>query len=194
MQGIVLCGGQSMRMGKDKALLNTAGVTWAQNAADKLLEIPLTVSFSVNEHQNTFFKTLFSDAVIIKDDNNLQLHGPLLGILSVHLQYPTEDIFVLACDMQLMESATLIELHHLYQTKSGADAYIFTNENEPEPLCGIYCVKGLSSILQMFTQNNLPKYSMKFILTQLDVCYVPIADKQKGYFSNFNSPADLNGG
>ncbi len=194
MQGIVLCGGKSMRMGTDKALLNTTGITWAQSAINKLSQLPLQVSLSVNEGQYNFYSTAFTNTAVIKDNSSLQLHGPLSGLLSVHLQYPLEDIFILACDMQLMETHMLAELYSLYQTNKDTEAYIFSNDNEPEPLCGIYCAKGLATILKMHQQNNLPRHSMKYMLSQLTVHYMPINDNQKENFTNFNSPADLNEG
>ena len=194
MQGIVLCGGKSMRMGTDKALINTTGIPWAQSAANKLAQLTVQVSLSVNEDQYNFYASAFRGNAIIKDNSSLQVYGPLSGLLSVHLQHPLEDIFVLACDMPLMESPVLAELYSFYQTNKNADAYIFTNDNEAEPLCGIYCAKGLAAILKMHQQNKLPKHSIKFILSQLNVQYVPIKENQKKYFTNFNSPADLNEG
>jgi len=183
-----------MRMGTDKALLHTTGITWAQSAANKLAQLLLQVSFSVNEGQYNIYATAFRQTAIIKDNSSLQVYGPLSGLLSVHLQHPLEDIFVLACDMPLMESFVLGELYNLYHTNKNADAYIFTNDNEPEPLCGIYCAKGLAAILKMQQQNKLPRHSIKFILSQLNVQYVPIKENQKKYFTNFNSPTDLHGG
>ena len=191
MQGIVLCGGKSIRMGTDKALLNTTGITWAQSAANKFAQLSLPVSLSVNEDQFNFYATAFTNTAIIQDNRSLQIHGPLAGLLSVHLQYPLQDTFVLACDMQLMESFVLAELYSLYLPNKNADAYIFKNENEPEPLCGIYCAKGLGAILKMHQQNQLPRHSIKFILSKLNVQYVPINEEQKICFTNFNSPADL---
>ncbi|GGH03134.1 NTP transferase domain-containing protein [Pedobacter zeae] len=48
MLGIVLCGGQSLRMGTDKGLLIHQDKLWAQVAADKLSVLDLLVNFSVN--------------------------------------------------------------------------------------------------------------------------------------------------
>lgn len=191
MQGIVLCGGQSARMGSDKALLNTDGVSWAQTAINVLAALQLPVSLSVNEQQYDYYSRAFPNTVLIKDTIALQLHGPLLGLLSTHLQYIEQDIFLLACDMPSMESAVLIELYHLYKANPAYDAFIFTNNGEPEPLCGIYCKKGLSAITKMAQENKLPRHSMKYMLGQLNVFYCAISDNQKKYFKNFNTPADL---
>jgi molybdopterin-guanine dinucleotide biosynthesis protein A len=38
MLGIILCGGQSLRMGRDKGLLKLEAKTWAQTAIDKMLD------------------------------------------------------------------------------------------------------------------------------------------------------------
>ena len=48
MLGIVLCGGQSLRMGKDKGLLKLEAKTWAQTAIDKIAVLNFPVKISVN--------------------------------------------------------------------------------------------------------------------------------------------------
>ena len=42
MLGIVLCGGNSSRMGSDKGLLNLQAKTWAQTSIDKFASIANT--------------------------------------------------------------------------------------------------------------------------------------------------------
>jgi molybdenum cofactor guanylyltransferase len=51
MLGIVLCGGQSSRMGTDKGLMVNEARTWAQTAVDKLTTLLIPVKISVNEKQ-----------------------------------------------------------------------------------------------------------------------------------------------
>ena len=193
MLGIILCGGQSLRMGSDKGLLVNEAKTWAQTAFDKLAILNISIKFSVNEKQFAEYAKVFVTKNLITDDNTINVRGPLLGVLSAHIQNPDDDLFLLACDMPLMEPVLLKELYNYHLQNSGKEAYIFSNNNEPEPLCGIYTAKGLSKIIELQKENKLVKHSMKFILSQLSVYTAALNEEQKKYFRNFNAHAELNG-
>lgn len=193
MLGIILCGGQSSRMGSDKGLLKLEAKTWAQTAVDKIQALNIPVKISVNKQQYTDYAEVFSSNALINDDVSLEVKGPLLGLLSCHLAFPEEDLFILACDMPLMERSELESLYKHYKENPGADAYIFTNDGEAEPLCGIYTSKGLSIILTMLKKGELVKQSMKFMLDHLTVTKIALSDTEKKYFRNFNAHAELNG-
>jgi molybdopterin-guanine dinucleotide biosynthesis protein A len=111
MVGVVLCGGQSVRMGNDKGLISSEGITWAQAAVSKLSAFEIPVCVSVNEQQYASYAETFSNNSLITDNPALQLHGPLAGVLSAHLEYPLQNIFVLACDMPLMDVNVLSRLY-----------------------------------------------------------------------------------
>jgi len=194
MVGVILCGGQSTRMGSDKGLLTTEGILWAQDAVNKLSSLQIPVSLSVNLQQYDSYAASFPGSSLITDNDSLQLKGPLLGVLSAHLQYPVQNLFVLACDMPLMETIMLSWLYDEYLQTDFYDAFIFTDNDEPEPLCGIYCAKGLAYIFTMYKDGSLKKHSMKFILENLNACFIPLTIDQKKYFKNVNTHTDLNGG
>jgi molybdenum cofactor guanylyltransferase len=192
MIGLILCGGQSSRMGTDKALLKTAAdITWVQAAAGKLSTLVFPVLISVNQDQLDRYLRLFPIQQLVQDNNQLLLKGPLLGILSTHLQHPLEDLFVLACDMPLIEPPILKELYQRYFSNPGADAYVFSSNNEPEPLCGIYRAKSLRRLIDLYHQQQLIRHSMKFALEQINTDCNPATKAQQGFFHNVNSPADL---
>ena len=193
MLGIILCGGQSLRMGSDKGLLKLESRTWAQTAIDKMAALTIPVKISVNKQQYPEYAEVFSADDLIADNETLELRGPLLGLLSCHLECPDEDLFILACDMPLMEPSILIHLYNKYQQSPNADAYVFTNDNEREPLCGIYTAKGLASIINLLNNGQLTKYSMKFMLDHLTVSAIAANEEQKKCFRNFNAHAELNG-
>jgi len=153
-----------------------------------LLDIP--VKLSVNKKQEFVYAAIFSPDELVVDDDSLDLKGPLLGLLSCHLAFPGEDLFVLACDMLYMKTDLLVKLLEKYQQQI-ADAYIFSNDVKAEPLCGIYTDRSLSYVSDLYKTKKLHTYSMKFILEQLNVCAVPLEDEEKKYFQNFNSPSDI---
>ena len=193
MLGIILCGGQSLRMGSDKGLLKLESRTWAQTAIDKMAALNIPVKISVNKQQYPEYAEVFSADDLVTDNETLQLKGPLLGLLSCHLFFPAETLFILACDMPLMEPSILIHLNQKYQQSSASEAYVFTNNNEREPLCGIYTAKGLASIISLLNNGQLTKYSMKFMLDHLTVSEIEANEEQKKCFRNFNAHAELNG-
>ena len=193
MLGIILCGGQSLRMGSDKGLLKLEANTWAQTAIDKMAALNIPVKISVNKQQEQQYAEVFSADRLITDKEALPIKGPLLGLLSCHLSSPEDDLFILACDMPLMDASLLIQLYTLYKQEPAPDAYVFVNDGEVEPLCGIYTAKGMGSIIQLMNNAALVKHSMKFILGYLNVSSIAVTAEQKKYFSNFNAHAALNG-
>lgn len=193
MTGVVLCGGQSSRMGADKGLLKHEAATWAQIAIDKLKGLTIAVKISVNESQYPAYKTLFNSDALITDNPTLGVKGPLQGVLSVHLAFPAEDLFVLACDMPLMDISLMKELLSSYQAEPSPDACIFSNNRAPEPLCGIFSAKGLSNLLQMLKSGTFTRHSMKYALEHLNTRVIELTEEQKKFFTNFNAHAELNG-
>jgi molybdenum cofactor guanylyltransferase len=193
MLGVILCGGQSSRMGTDKGLLKLPASTWAQAAVDKITALHLPVVLSVNADQYAAYSTIFANQSLITDNNSLRIKGPLCGVLSVHIQYPLEDLLVLACDMPLMETGILNELMTYAQQDKTSDTFVFTNDGEPEPLCSIYTSKSLAHILSLYNAGQLSKHSMKYMLEHIATRFIPLAEEQKKLFRNFNAHAELNG-
>ena len=187
---MVLCGGQSIRMGQDKGLLNYASGTWVEAAVEKLKVLSLPVLVSVNEAQYKSYSNLFQNSMLVIDNNTLTVHGPLKGILSAHLQYPNEDLLILACDMRNMQPAVLEYLINTFSC-GGVDAAVFRNGDQMEPLCGIYSASGLHKIYEHYLHGLLKKFSMHSVLQLLHTTYLPVPEKWKGAFNNFNTAEDL---
>jgi len=192
MTGVILCGGKSSRMGTDKGLLKMASYTWAQAAAGKIAALGLPFYLSVNEAQYEDYAAHFASSKLINDNNTIEVHGPLQGVLSAHIKLPEEDLFILACDMPLMEIPVLQQLLNSSREHT-ADAFVFTNDGIYEPLCGIYRASGLAHIMQLLKNNQLPKHSMKYTLEHVSTYAIALSPEQKQCFRNFNAHADLNG-
>jgi molybdopterin-guanine dinucleotide biosynthesis protein A len=180
-------------MGTDKGLLKLHAVTWAQTALDKLHSLQLPVVLSINKDQFAAYSTIFDTSRLVIDKDPLQIRGPLCGVLSVHLSYPADDLFILGCDLPLMETDLLNELVSQHQQQDLKEAFAYTNDGEPEPLCGIYTSKGLAHVHSLLQTNQLHKHSMKFMLEQIKSQFTPVPEDKKKCFRNFNAHAELNG-
>jgi len=192
MLGVVLCGGQSSRMGSDKGLLMLNDKTWTQKAIDTLSNFQIPIVISVNKNQHQVYSSIFPVDMLIPDDPYLQLHGPLCGLLSVHLKYPEEDLLIFACDMPLIDAELIKQLLTKYNAET-AVAFIFTKDGEPEPMPGIYKSKGLAYVHQQYSNNQLPRYSMKYMLDHISTSTTSLPIDKKDRFRNFNTHAELNG-
>ena len=155
--------------------------------------LALPVVLSVNSTQYSEYAAIFPSSQLVKDDESLLLKGPLCGVLSIHVQYPSEDLFVLACDMPLLDPVLLKDLYTHYSSQPTFDAFVYSNDKEPEPLCGIYKANGLAQILNLYRMGQLSRHSMKFMLEHINSSFIPLPQDQKASFRNFNAHAELNG-
>lgn len=191
LTGLVLCGGQSLRMGTDKGLLQSGGKTWAQDTADKISALQLPVLISVHPSQQDRYITVFPENQLITD--SLPLRGPLAGLLTAHQYQPHNDWLVCACDLPHMTISILQQLQQAYTDFSEYDCFVFRNQGEWEPLCGIYTAKSLQKIKKLYDENNLPRQSMKFVLETCHTYTLEIADDAtRKAFKNCNTPEDKN--
>ncbi|MET0635842.1 MAG: molybdenum cofactor guanylyltransferase [Chitinophagaceae bacterium] len=188
--GVVLAGGQSIRMGEDKGLLLYERLTWAQLAFNRLTSMHLPVRIVINQQQLSSYRAIFPDRQLTIDNPHLTIGGPLKGILTVHLLYPQEDLFIIACDMIDMQVDLLAFLIEIYNDRP-VETLVPVNNKQPEPLCGIYSANALDKIYDLFINGCLGKHSMKYVLANLDTRYLPVSGVWTNYFTNCNTQKDL---
>ena len=193
MKGVVLCGGHSSRMKKDKGLLLFRDKTWAQLAEEKLAALDLATIVSINPSQHTSYHIHFKAQQLTTDNAELVgMGGPLLGLMSVHLSLPSENLLALACDMPNMQVKILRELLNQFNETPGIQAICFKHQNKVEPLCAVYTASGLGKIFDIYQKKELKKNSMMYVLELLDAKYLVLKNEEISCFENFNSIADLN--
>jgi molybdopterin-guanine dinucleotide biosynthesis protein A len=181
--GVVMCGGESRRMGTDKGLIPQGNKTWAQLTYAKLSRLNIPVRVSINATQTQSYIALFKAEKLITDALNLQ--GPLNGILSVHSQYPDKDILILACDMTDMDAATLQQLTDAYYLEPGYQYYTYHNGEFFEPLCAIYTAQALSKLTDAYGQGQLNKYRLQNLLNSGNTKRLQVSNA--AVFNNVNS-------
>jgi molybdopterin-guanine dinucleotide biosynthesis protein A len=134
--GLVLVGGKSERMGRDKALLSygTEGTQLERTAA--LLQT-VCVNVFISQRVEQAFPIPKGTKVI--HDTVEAAKGPLCGILSAMRAYPEAHWLVLACDLPYLQTATLEKLiGEFNKAMPQLIAYQSTHDGLPEPLCAIY--------------------------------------------------------
>jgi molybdopterin-guanine dinucleotide biosynthesis protein A len=150
--GLVLAGGQSRRMGADKAALEIAGTSMLSRAVAMLEQVIDKVYVSVNAGQGD--DPLRSEYPLIPD--RFKDIGPAAGLLSAHLYSPESAWLVTACDMPLLNEAALLHLLDSRRPEMAATAWAAEDSSGPEPLCAIYEPGTLAAFLEQVTAGGNP--------------------------------------
>lgn len=180
--GLVLCGGESKRMGSDKGLLLKNNIPWSAIVVNEVKKLNIPVYISINSTQLTNYKSAFSEDKLILDA--VEAKGPLTGLLSAHKAFPDKDILIVACDMIDIKSVILRELLENYMNSPSFDFYTFINNNFCEPLCSIYCWKRLAEVNKKLDSGSLKTFSLLKILEAGNTKSNSIIESK--YFNNYN--------
>jgi molybdenum cofactor guanylyltransferase len=188
--GVVMCGGQSSRMGMDKGMIMSGGLTWGMLAFNKFSGMGIQSIVSINASQEESYKKIFSPEKLLID--SVDSHGLLKGILSAHKNFPAHDLMLLACDMKNMGLECLNILLKSWQEKGDQyDCYVYKNESLYEPLAGIYTAGFLKKIFLLNTKNEIADYSMQSIIRRGRVFEIEVSDSIKPHFRNFNKQSEI---
>ncbi|WPJ96022.1 NTP transferase domain-containing protein [Coraliomargarita algicola] len=134
--GLVLVGGQSQRMGRDKALLRYGSGPTQLERTTALLQSVCSQVFISQRLEQAFATPAGTTAIY---DQLEHVKGPLCGILSAMHTHPDAHWLVLACDLPYLKSATLEKLIAAFQQQAPQlTAYRSSHDGLPEPLCAIY--------------------------------------------------------
>jgi molybdenum cofactor guanylyltransferase len=135
LYGLVLAGGRSTRMGRDKATLVYGNGTPQLERAMALLEGLVERAYvSVRADQSAEpLRARFPQITDGRSDI-----GPIAGLLAAQARHPEAAWLVLACDLPLLDRATLEHLLRARAPGRAATAYRSSHDGLPEPLCAIY--------------------------------------------------------
>jgi molybdopterin-guanine dinucleotide biosynthesis protein A len=132
--GLVLAGGRSRRFGRDKAALTVHGETLLERTVALLAPLVDAVYVSVRADQAD--EPLRAGFRLLVDE--LPGGGPAAGLLAAHHHAPQAAWLVVACDLPLLDGATLRQLVAARDTAGDATAYASPRDGKAEPLCAIY--------------------------------------------------------
>lgn len=180
--GLVLAGGKSRRMGRDKALIEHAGESQLARAVALLSNHVEQVFVSTSADQaDDPERQRFSQII-----DRYQDIGPLAGILSAMDEKPDAKWLVLACDMPAVDASTLEKLLACSNGDQPIVAYKSSYDGLPEPLCALY-KPGARAIINEFLARQI--HCPRKILIAADTLLLD--QPSPGALDNLNSPADL---
>jgi molybdopterin-guanine dinucleotide biosynthesis protein A len=176
MNGLILIGGKSSRMGTDKSLLHYHGIPQREYLFELLNKFCSEVYFSSRQEQG-----LSANYIL-----DAQAISPISGILSAFKYSPQAAWLVLACDMPLVNEETLSLLIRNRNTEKIATAFYNPDIDAPEPLITIYEPEAYPLLIDFIKAGNK---SPKFFLQNNDVELIEI--KEKNILKNVNTRADF---
>jgi molybdopterin-guanine dinucleotide biosynthesis protein A len=164
--GLVICGGQSTRMGEDKSRLVYHGKPQREYLVDLLQPFCEHVFISCNRQQAGLVPPPY-EALI--DEDKYSGIGPMAGLLSAHEKFPHASFLLVACDYPLITKNTL---QHLIDARTGnASAVCFWNPvvQINEPLIAIYENNSFQTLSEKFRNN---KFSLRHFLNENNACSI----------------------
>ena len=186
--GVVLCGGESRRMGSDKGLLRQGDYPWALVMGKKLEQQHLAVVYSIHPEQQAAYSAIIPPGLLVTDRARTGRLGPLEGLLSVHEKFPDRDLLLLACDMPDMDALTLQQLIDSYAQFPSFDFYAYTEQTGDlgriQPFCCIYTAQGIRAANpDGFAKDGYSK-GLRSLLQKGNVQLLRIENEQA--FKNYN--------
>jgi molybdopterin-guanine dinucleotide biosynthesis protein A len=155
LYGLVLAGGRSTRMQRDKAAIEYRPGESQLDAAFRLLVPRVTRAFiSVRADQRTDPARAVHSQIVDRGD----VEGPIAGITAALAEHPGAAWLVLACDLPFLDARTLDTLIEARDRDGDATAFKSSHDGLPEPLCAIYEPRaGASIATYLETGRNCPR-------------------------------------
>ena len=184
MTGIVLSGGESRRMGRDKAFLVLDGlplIAHVLNALHTITDRVIIVTNAPDAYASY-------DAIVVADA--LEKRGPLTGIYSGLLAATDEFSVVVACDMPFLNPDLISYMAGLAK---GHDIVVPRIAGRVEPLHALYSKRLLPLIEKRLQQDER---QIQGIFSEATVRYVtePEIDRYdpgRRSFKNLNTPEEF---
>ncbi len=181
--GLVLAGGKSLRMGRDKGILEYHGVPQREYLYRLLDRLCKRTFLSVRSDQ---VEEVPDDMETLADQDLYR--GPFNGLLSAHAEFPEAAWLVMACDLPLIDEPTLQLLIDAREPSRTATALATSKTGLPEPLAAIWEPSGLAGAVEYLktAESSCPR---KYLIRSEAALVIPEDDK---VLANANDPDTYN--
>jgi molybdopterin-guanine dinucleotide biosynthesis protein A len=186
VEGAVLVGGASRRMGRDKATLDLDGATLVERVAAALGACVARVRIVCRPdgHRDAGFDRI--------EDRHAE-RAPLVGICAALRACEASAMVIAACDLPRIEPRIVLALAALVPVGGGPQIVAPVSERGPEPLLAVYRPSLVPEIEQRIARGEL---SLQALLLASDTLFVPAGalravDPGLLSFRNLNRPEDI---
>lgn len=188
LYGLLLAGGQSSRMGRDKAsmIIRGDGLTQARRARG-LLE-PLCERTYISLRKGQAVPEGGEGVPVLRDSGESE--GPLCGILAAFREAPAAAWLVMACDLPFVTPEVLARLVDCHREQPGQPFVAYANSRDglPEPLCAIYGPSALPILQKHAARGN---FSPRRIMTEENTVLLDLPAGSAASLTNINTPQDV---
>lgn len=182
LNGLVLAGGRSTRMGADKGAMQWRGKEQRYYMADLLQPLCDDVFISCRPEQESEIDRAYRTLA-----DKYEGMGPFGAILTAFPAQPYAAWLVIACDLPLMDLATL---HYLVANRDAtalATTFESPYDGKPEPLITIWEPKAYPVMQEMVAESiSCPRKVLMRYLEQVNIIKAPNPDA----LMNANTPED----
>ncbi|MEN6552138.1 MAG: molybdenum cofactor guanylyltransferase [Methanobacterium sp.] len=190
---IILCGGKSRRMGKDKGSLVLNGKPMLMHVLDTIKDIVDEIVLVLrDQEQIDRYKPILKDIdmsiKIVTDETKDQ--GPLVGILTGLSYINSEYAQILPCDSPFISKSFVLKMFEIAGAKKFDAVVPIWDDGHIEPLHSIY-KKDVVDIGKNLVKNE--QYNVKSLIDNLNVKYIDVEelDESTMSFRNLNTIRDF---
>lgn len=169
LSGLVLCGGKSVRMGRDKALISYHKKPQYAHVAGLMERLCPDVFISCNQQQKEAFSEYYQTIV---DSATFENAGPLTAVLTAFETIKDAALLVTGCDYPYFTYNDMLAL--IQAREPGIDVVCYRNQDTgfEEPLLAVYEQQCAPLLLQYYNEGHtslrhfLRAVNTKYITTQ----------------------------
>ncbi len=190
LSAIVLAGGKSSRMGRDKALISVQGVPLLQRICH-IASSSADAVYIVTPWPERYQHLLLPGCEFVREipmSSFPYTHGPLVGFAQGLKQVKTDWVLLLACDLPKLRLDIIQNwTQKLSTVEERAIAFLVRHPQGWEPLCGFYRRRCLPELMDFIHQTG--GSSFQDWLQHHPVANLPLLAAEMLF--NCNAPEDL---
>ncbi|MGL5064413.1 MAG: molybdenum cofactor guanylyltransferase [Microcoleus sp.] len=183
---VILAGGQSLRMGTDKALLEIAGKSLLVRSCEVAAKLTSQV-YVLTAWPDRYRSILTPEYQLLQERDPGA--GPLVALSQALREIPADWMLLLGCDLPLLDAEIIQDwASQLTELPASTLAVVPYQNNLWQPLCGFYRSQSRSNLQQFIETGGR---SFQTWLSQITAVPLPVGDRASVMLSNCNTPEEF---